>query len=112
MPTRPRGRSGWNRGVANAIWDRDEGCCVYCGGYASVIDHIFPVKAGGPTIKANGVLACGRCNYRKAAKLNIDQITRAFFHLLNKGESLEWIDKLIEEDDRPRIREAQASYTA
>ena len=91
---KPR-RSQFGGEAKKAIWERDEGHCVYCGDRAVAIDHIFPVARGGPSIKANGVLACRRCNGKKSANIPIDALTRAFYHLLTKGESLKWIDEAL-----------------
>jgi hypothetical protein len=49
---------------------RDGGCCAYCGKATHegdrYIDHVIPHTAGGQTVDANGVLACGDCNLAKS----------------------------------------------
>ena len=77
-----------------AVWERDDGHCVYCGDYAAVIDHVVPISKGGPNIKANEVCCCDRCNRKKSNKLDMDTITRGIFWLLQHGEDMSWVDKL------------------
>ncbi|HEY6537602.1 MAG TPA: HNH endonuclease [Candidatus Dormibacteraeota bacterium] len=53
---------------------RDEYCCQYCGVHASppelTIDHVIPSSRGGnPSSWENQVVACRRCNGRKANHL-------------------------------------------
>lgn len=53
---------------------RDEHCCQYCGVHAApaelTIDHVIPVSRGGnPGSWENQVVACKRCNGRKANHL-------------------------------------------
>ncbi len=90
-------RKGMGRGVsiglANYIRRRDGGICVYCqADYGAHIDHVLCVKHGGRTIKENLVLACKTCNMKKRDKLCEVWIARAFKHLLDVGESLDWVD--------------------
>lgn len=51
---------------------RDCECCAYCGQLTAeddrYIDHVIPHCAGGQTVDANGVLACGSCNLAKSNK--------------------------------------------
>jgi hypothetical protein len=78
-------------GVTNSIWRatkderrlfttaqrariiaRDAECCAYCSAFVvegdRYIDHVIPHAAGGQTVDANGVLACGACNLSKSNK--------------------------------------------
>lgn len=53
---------------------RDEHCCQYCGVHGTApeltIDHVIPVSRGGnPSSWENQVVACKRCNSRKANHL-------------------------------------------
>lgn len=52
------------------VWYRDQGCCAYCAvplGYRdATIDHVVPRSKGGITSWTNVVIACGKCNSRKA----------------------------------------------
>lgn len=49
---------------------RDDNTCQYCGARFApdrlTIDHVMPISRGGPTDWGNCVLACHRCNGRKA----------------------------------------------
>lgn len=47
---------------------RDQATCQYCGrrGVEATIDHVMPRSRGGPTSWENCVIACARCNHRKA----------------------------------------------
>lgn len=52
------------------LYRRDENACQYCGARLAperlTIDHVLPVSRGGRTEWENCVLACHRCNGRKA----------------------------------------------
>lgn len=52
------------------VFKRDHATCQYCGTRpgteALTIDHILPRSQGGPTTWENCILACARCNARKA----------------------------------------------
>jgi 5-methylcytosine-specific restriction endonuclease McrA len=87
---------GFQGNLADDIRDRDEGLCAYCGNRGGQIDHVLPYSRGGPTIRENGVVACHSCNVRKQGRLNVKYLTAGFYHLLQKGENLEWLDKLRE----------------
>jgi len=54
----------WER-TRQRIIKRD-GCCVYCGGPAEVVDHVIPRARGGSDDDANLRACCTRCNQRKA----------------------------------------------
>lgn len=46
------------------------GTCFYCGRTRGLtLDHFIPISKGGPTTRANTVIACGSCNSSKGAKL-------------------------------------------
>lgn len=55
------------------ILRRDEFRCRYCGCSGDDvklhIDHVIPVKAGGPTDRRNLITACSDCNLGKAASI-------------------------------------------
>ena len=78
------------------IWRRDSGLCVYCGELGQQIDHVLPRKHRGPNIRQNFVLACLRCNLGKRDRLDLGMITTAFHHLLRVGESLDWVDRVVD----------------
>ncbi|OGX27942.1 MAG: hypothetical protein A2787_00485 [Omnitrophica WOR_2 bacterium RIFCSPHIGHO2_01_FULL_48_9] len=53
-----------------AVWRRDEGKCVKCGGREKLeYDHIIPVSKGGGNTVRNIELLCERCNRAKANKI-------------------------------------------
>lgn len=49
-----------------AIFARDGGRCVYCGGVATSVDHVIPRSRGGQHVWENVVAACRRCNHTKS----------------------------------------------
>ena len=52
-----------------AVFVRDGGRCVYCGGAATSIDHVVPRSRGGEHVWENVVAACRACNTRKRDRL-------------------------------------------
>jgi 5-methylcytosine-specific restriction endonuclease McrA len=56
-------RPAWSK---RGVYLRDRGLCGYCGARGHTIDHIVPQSRGGTSTWENTVLACGRCNGRKA----------------------------------------------
>lgn len=88
--------SNWSEGLRDYIFDRDEGKCAYCGEQGIDIDHVLPYSKGGPTIRANGVVNCKRCNGAKSNRLSQETLTRGFYHLLSKGESISWLDDFFD----------------
>jgi 5-methylcytosine-specific restriction endonuclease McrA len=42
--------------------------CAYCGAPWEHLDHVYPIKLGGPHCLANLRPACASCNHRKSAK--------------------------------------------
>lgn len=55
-----------------AVFARDGGRCVYCGGTATSVDHVMPRSRGGRHVWENVVAACGRCNRTKADRTPAD----------------------------------------
>lgn len=55
-----------------AVFVRDGGRCVYCGGAATSIDHVVPRSRGGRHEWGNVVSACRRCNHVKADRTVAD----------------------------------------
>lgn len=55
-----------------ALFRRDCGLCLYCGGQFSdgslSRDHIRPISRGGKDVWTNVVSACRRCNHHKGAR--------------------------------------------
>jgi 5-methylcytosine-specific restriction endonuclease McrA len=76
---RPLWRSQIPAAVRRAV--EAEGPCVYCGGAASVIDHIKPWARGGTHDPSNLVPACVTCNSSKSDWLltewDADRVRRA-----------------------------------
>ena len=55
------------REVADAVWRRDKGRCVYCGsGKELQLDHIIPFSKGGATTFENLQILCRSCNLKKS----------------------------------------------
>lgn len=49
----------------DALLEKFNGCCAYCGGPAETWDHIVPVSQGGRTEPGNVLPACRSCNSKK-----------------------------------------------
>lgn len=85
--------------VIRKIFERDKGICIYCGNFAQEIDHVIPVRDGGPSISGNGVCACRSCNNRKAQHPEDfgEYLTKAIFWLMYIGEDTSWMDDFYKE---------------
>ncbi len=75
------------------IESRDDWTCVYCGEPGDQLDHVAPESIGGPTTRANLVIACQECNGRKGVDTADEWLAIGFRHLLRKGEDLGWLDE-------------------
>ncbi len=81
--------------------------CEYCGlaqaGQEATfhVDHILPIKAGGPTVAENLALACVSCSLRKSARETaVDPESGAETPLFNPrqdvwGDHFQWNDEVI-----------------
>ncbi len=69
LPAEPR-RAPVSQEVRLAVFQRDGGRCVSCGGSQDLqFDHIIPVALGGASTEANLQLLCADCNRAKGASL-------------------------------------------
>lgn len=60
------------------------GYCTYCGGWASVVDHINPVAQGGTRRRRNLTPACSPCNSEKL------DFTPEQWQQWREGQGLPW----------------------
>lgn len=51
--------------IRREVFDSNKGDCVYCGDYATQIDHVLPVSRGGTRRRSNLAPSCRRCNFEK-----------------------------------------------
>ncbi len=79
------------------IIGRDECRCIYCGKYATGIDHVIPVFEGGPTLTSNGVCCCPKCNSSKRTSLDEKWIVKGLARLIQHGEDISWIGDIRKE---------------
>ncbi|WP_460365780.1 HNH endonuclease [Actinocorallia lasiicapitis] len=66
MKWRHARKPGWSK---PGVYKRDKGRCGYCGRPGNSIDHIVPVSRGGASSWENTILACTKCNHKKADHL-------------------------------------------
>lgn len=50
------------RKLRDAVLERDDHTCKYCGAHATHADHLHPRSMGGADTEANLVAACADCN--------------------------------------------------
>lgn len=72
-------------------------CCPYCGENLfksfSHLDHIYPVKKGGQSIKANLVFVCSDCNLKKSDLTLRNFIKKTKLNEIEIHERLEALNK-------------------
>ena len=57
-------------GVKDAVWNRDNGCCIQCGSSINIeFDHIIPFSKGGANTYRNIQILCQTCNRVKSNKI-------------------------------------------
>jgi hypothetical protein len=68
----PRLRRSIPRAIKSAVWQRDGGKCVICGGTNKLhFDHIIPVSKGGRSNTADNIqLLCAHHNLAKSSRLS------------------------------------------
>lgn len=67
VATKEGNRISIPKDVANAVWNRDGGCCCICGSNENLeFDHIIPISKGGATTFRNLQLLCHTCNLKKS----------------------------------------------
>lgn len=55
--------------LRETILKRDKRICQYCGGEATVVDHVIPVSNDGGYEESNLVAACATCNRKKGTSM-------------------------------------------
>jgi hypothetical protein len=58
-----------DRKTRDAIHEKHNGRCVYCGAPSDEIDHVMPLSRGGSNQESNLVAACRHCNRTKSDRL-------------------------------------------
>lgn len=76
-----------NRKLREAIYDKYEGRCAYCGNsieYKNMqVDHVWPIRLGGDNSFDNLNPACRRCNHYKRAS-TVDSFRQLLLTLHNR----------------------------
>lgn len=76
--------------VKEAVWERDGGCCVYCGSHAAApVAHYIARSHGGLGIEENILTLCQNCHrkYDQSTKRNE---MKDFFRDYLKSKYPEW----------------------
>lgn len=79
--------------VKAAVWERDGGCCVYCGSHnAAPVAHFIARSHGGLGIEENILSLCQNCHrkYDQSTKRNE---MRVFFRDYLQSKYPEWDEK-------------------
>ncbi len=69
LPSRPR--RNISKAIKIAVWQRDGGKCIVCGGTDNLhFDHIVPISKGGTSATADNIqLLCARHNLREGVQV-------------------------------------------
>lgn len=86
-------RSG-NKNTKDKVLKRDHYKCVYCGGYATEVDHVIPLSNRGIEGIKNMVACCTSCNMKKSKCLTAEMAARGLYILSTHGMDLSWVDKI------------------
>lgn len=77
------------KAVKNAVWERDQHCCIFCGSpYAMPNMHYIPRSQGGLGIEQNIVTACIVCHNNYDNGNDIEQRRLQKQHMINYLKSL------------------------
>lgn len=78
--------------VKEKVWERDGGCCVYCGShYAAPVAHYIARSHGGLGIEENILTLCDEC-HRKYDQTTKRREMREFFRDYLKSKYPEWAE--------------------
>jgi 5-methylcytosine-specific restriction endonuclease McrA len=84
------------------IFERDGGRCRYCGRVLDPakwhLDHIIPVSAGGPHIRANVCASCPACNMWKKDRLGVEALLHPeVIAQARPSEAEDWTKRAMEQ---------------
>jgi hypothetical protein len=73
--------------VSWAVYERDHYKCCYCGhgGIPLTVDHLIPWEQGGPSIEANLLTACRKCNKTKGNMTYEEWLKDPFYIRVSKN---------------------------
>lgn len=73
--------------VSWAVFKRDNYCCRYCGrdGVPLTVDHLVLWEEGGPSIEANLLSACRKCNKTRGNTQYADWLQHGYYKKVSAG---------------------------
>ena len=81
--------------VKNAVYERDGGCCVWCGNpYGQPNAHFIPRSQGGLGIEENVLTLCWECHQRFDNSIGRMKM-REFFEEYLKSKYPEWEEEKL-----------------
>lgn len=85
-----------SKAVKEKVWERDDGCCVYCGSpYALPEAHYIPRSQGGLGVEKNVLTMCRDC-HRRFDQTVERQKMKGFFRAYLEKQYPDWNeDELI-----------------